>query len=718
MEIELSQKQRFLIVVIYILIIFILNNLITGVWIPIENGKNLWLFSSIGFFFFTYLSTPYFVPPRDSFATSTTSALLLATIYLDSIPTFKQELNIFRWIWFSIAVFSALSALISLLLHGINKKRNPKLFNLSLISYRLSSYLGRGQIMFSPLVIISLLGFYQGNLSQQLWLTFIWLIIVFLKPIDLLFKLLEIFRDSIKKDELDEIGEILRIDDPGIIRVKLDSHEKWIDKGLCIAHLPDNRQVELLPLFIQLNKEGIIGTGIFNNVSAKVLYKSSIGKIYRSSNQRSSKEFLKELSGDENPAELIGFVIENSEIARILFEITSDIQLEEGWLVYINQRGKKVYYQIINAKTKEEKFEDNPRGTQIVIAEQLGTLDSKMGFRKYGWLPSMNLPVFLPQTNEDIPHESIDEYGDIVIGKVPNSNISIYASFKDLIENHAAILGVTGTGKTELAFDFIRNAISKKIKVLCVDFTGEYKLRLRDLNPTFLGLEPNEALTLHDKLFDVETGDYSAGIQKKALNKFIQDISPKIHTQIEDYLNNNDSFIGIFEIEEIANTKATLRATELYLSFIFSWARKNRKKKQILLVLEEAHTIVPEMSLFRYDKVETDSVVGRMNQIALQGRKYGVGLLLISQRTALVSKTLLSQCNTVFCFTLHDETGINYLGNVFSSDYCSAIPNLKKLQLIAYGKAIKSERPIIIEIPWDEKKKKASEQLDKLFEKK
>ena len=128
-------------------------------------------------------------------------------------------------------------------------------------------------------------------------------------------------------------------------------------------------------------------------------------------------------------------------------------------------------------------------------------------------------------------------------------------------------------------------------------------------------------------------------------------------------------------------------------------------------MLEEAHTIVPEMNLFGYDRVETGAVVGRMAQIALQGRKYGVGLLLVSQRTAPVSKTLLSQCNTVLCFAMHDETGLNYLTNVFKSEHVSMIPNLKFLQAIAFGKAIHSDHPIVFEIPNDELKKEASEAL-------
>jgi len=324
----------------------------------------------------------------------------------------------------------------------------------------------------------------------------------------------------------------------------------------------------------------------------------------------------------------------------------------------------------------------------------------------------MNTPVFLPQSAIEIPQEGTDNTSDFELGFVPHSKILVKAKFNKMIESHSAILGVTGTGKTELAFDIIRRALKQGTKVFCVDFTGEYKARLDDLKPESLGLEKDMAMALQERLFDVETGDFSAGPEKTALREFVSEIGPGIEKQVDDFLQPEGPGIGVFELEEIANTKATLRATELYLSTIFNWARKNRKKRQILLVLEEAHTIVPETNLYGFDRVETSAVVGRMTQIALQGRKYGVGILLISQITALVIKTLLSQCNTVLCFALHDQTGLNYLGNVFSTDHISVIPNLKFLQGIAFGNAVNSDRPIIFEIPENEEKRKASESLD------
>jgi uncharacterized protein len=109
-----------------------------------------------------------------------------------------------------------------------------------------------------------------------------------------------------------------------------------------------------------------------------------------------------------------------------------------------------------------------------------------------------------------------------------------------------------------------------------------------------------------------------------------------VNAQTTGFLVGSDG-LAVLELTEISNSKATLRITELYLSTIMAWARQNRQARKVLIVLEEAHTIIPETVSSGFDN-ETQGVVGRIGQIALQGRKYGVGLLVISQCTALVSK--------------------------------------------------------------------------------
>lgn len=138
----------------------------------------------------------------------------------------------------------------------------------------------------------------------------------------------------------------------------------------------------------------------------------------------------------------------------------------------------------------------------------------------------------------------------------------------------------------------------------------------------------------------------------------------------------------------------------MFVNTLFDIAKKRRNDaNKISLVLEEAHTIVPEWNFQasndRYAKALTNTVA----QIALQGRKFNVGLLVIAQRTANVSKTILTQCNSIISFKQFDDTSINFLSNYYGEDIAESISNLKPRQAIAVGSAFKSSIPMIFEVP-------------------
>jgi uncharacterized protein DUF87 len=108
---------------------------------------------------------------------------------------------------------------------------------------------------------------------------------------------------------------------------------------------------------------------------------------------------------------------------------------------------------------------------------------------------------------------------EIVLGIIPGTNISAKARFYELLEFHTAILGATGTGKTELVFDIIRKAFAVDSKIFCVDFTGEYKERLKDLNPGSVGLTDEANAKMNDLVEEIETGTFGAPEEKKKLRE-------------------------------------------------------------------------------------------------------------------------------------------------------------------------------------------------------
>ena len=58
-------------------------------------------------------------------------------------------------------------------------------------------------------------------------------------------------------------------------------------------------------------------------------------------------------------------------------------------------------------------------------------------------------------------------------------------------------------------------------------------------------------------------------------------------------------------------------------------------------MLEEAHAFLPEWN-FTLQKSETN--VAYSTRMIMQARKFGLTFMIVSQRTAVVSKSALSQC--------------------------------------------------------------------------
>jgi hypothetical protein len=674
-------------------------------WVPTGGLESVWLFSGFSLWLLTLLSAPWFVPPRDALANGIVTVCMLVTADLGSVSAFRSELNALRWIFVAYGIVLIGMALVALFLHDKNQQSR-----FGRLAFRLTGTFGRAELFYTPPAMLSILGSYQKSYPTIGWLLILWTMFVVARPIERIISFQRQWQaDSNASQKMFRaIGIIDRIDDPNIVRVRLSKRAKWKPGSLHVAALSDGNQQFVLSLFDQVQGTEVMGTGLcVARVAADECIDVAIGHVYSTHDDERAATFIENLSGTKE-TKLVGFTVENSTIGNLHFEIAAVSDLAEGDVVFTKVAGRDVFYQILDAETAEESFDRNPRGTHIVKADQLGCYDPSKGFTKHPWLPAMNSPVFWAKSRRFPP--AVLSQDEFVVGDVPSTNIGVAASVSDLVEFHTAILGVTGTGKTELALDVVREAEQRDFKVFCVDFTGEYRERLSDLDPIFPAPSEQATTDLAAKLFDAETGAYGAGAEKKKLDEALRAMRAGIQTQIAEFLESEDTDLAIFELSEIANSKATLRLTELYLSAIMNWARRHRKARQILIVLEEAHTIIPEVFGAGFD-YDTQWVVSRIGQIALQGRKYGVGLMVVSQRTALVSKTILSQCNTFFTFSLIDQSSLNFLQSVYSEQHTKSIPNLGFLEFLAFGKAVRSERPILLKRPFDPAKKEASDKL-------
>jgi DNA helicase HerA-like ATPase len=117
---------------------------------------------------------------------------------------------------------------------------------------------------------------------------------------------------------------------------------------------------------------------------------------------------------------------------------------------------------------------------------------------------------------------------------------------------------------------------------------------------------------------------------------------------------------------------------------------------RVLLVLEEAHSLVPEWNSTS-NEADKQASTG-IAKAVLQGRKFGMGILVITQRTANVSKTVLNQSNTVFALRSFDATGMEFLSNYMGSDYSQLLPTLEERTAVVFGRASSCAAPLIVKL--------------------
>lgn len=573
------------------------------------------------------------------------------------------------------------------------------------LTYQPSVVFGKARVLYSIVFLFAVLAFYGIQSVRTAALVLFWGLFIALWPLGVP-ELLSGLR--LRRPSLQSVGRVSRIDSPDLLRIELDPKQPWNDSASVIYQAPDGAQHVVLPLYVHIKEGHTLGTGLSVHPSPEVVPDLAPGFVYRLEHapSLSARDVSRTFGGGDNSS-LIGFVIEESSIGAIRFETWRPDLCKEGLLVWCRIGDKKVFYQIVEGLTREESLQTDRHGFQFAVATQLGVLDAQSGFVKHPWLPTMNTPIFCESETFGAA-EAAARDGDFIYGHIPGTQLKVGGPFFDTLDYHTALLGVTGSGKTELAFDLIRHTLTKdNAKVICIDLTARYEERLKDLNHNNLSISGELSDELGKKLFEAETGAYGAGQEKKALKQFSDKLRDDVTKSLKDFLlsKSKDDRLGVITLDEISNTKATLFITELYMTCLLHFARDNPKEcPRVLVVVEEAHTVMPEPTTMGLGDYDSRGLVSKIAQIALQGRKYGVGLLVIAQRTATVSKTVLTQCNTMITLTCFDETSLGFLGNVFGKTHTGLIGNLPRLHAIVFGKGVRSERPIIVEIPFDQAK--------------
>lgn len=174
--------------------------------------------------------------------------------------------------------------------------------------------------------------------------------------------------------------------------------------------------------------------------------------------------------------------------------------------------------------------------------------------------------------------------------------------------------------------------------------------------------------------------------------EYAPDLDGKVHKDLGDLLFEwlgSDKPITILDLSGIPN-EIMISVSGTLLKIIYDalfWGQdlpNGGKEQPLLIVLEEAHN---------YLKAGEKSISSRTVQtIAKEGRKYGVGLALVTQRPSELDETVLSQCGTIIALRMNNAKDRSYIRGAIQDELQTMVdllPSLRTGEGIVSGEGVR-----------------------------
>lgn len=731
MQVKLTQLQRVIVAILYLGVLLLLFTIIDGNYNDLlwdsSNDKRIWFFSgALLIILGKYIAEPFFSKPTDAIANSLALIITLLTI------TDKSKF-VFYEIVLTISFLVLFSSLLTIFLKNFEGEIVDKANS---IAYKFSTVFGNSRVLFSFIYVPAIYSYFM-NIDNPDVVSFVvllafWVCIIFF---DIIGKTIELLGSFFKKEKLDEeeLGTAISCENPLLYHVEID-YLKHKNSSVGLGDLVTIENEKLSKsIGIIINKKQLLnklwleiylltdndGKPIKIPQNHRLGYDSlkSIVKSLNSVSKLNALDNLPTTIKDKvldsnlyiNKDKFIGYIDKGSNINKIVFQHLGDNEINEGEIVTSSIYGNETIYQLMDGLTSEEPLEFKDRyGYELAFARKLGFYDEEQHeLKTRKWLPKIYEPVF-NFVGEDVNDDLLQNISNNSIGRLPGTGLRIpIKDFNSLITHNTAILGILGIGKSRLTFELLKKTLDNtNAKIICIDITNQYLTELPNyiddaLITVDLSEEDRKELKKKNKDGDADNPQ-SWGNEKEykeLLDKYITefyDSDSRVLILNPDWHNVSvaGSQFRINHKVELTVAQKTRIISER--AFKYSYSKGETDEARCFLVYEEAHSLIPEWNSVANDGDKT--AVNGTSKVILQGRKFGLGSLVVTQRTANISKSILNQCNTVFALRVFDDTGKQFLENYIGSDYSNTLPTLEERHAIAIGKALKLKQPIIIQL--------------------
>ena len=754
MKINLTQNQRVIVAFAYLAILFGLFNILGGDFNKLirEPGydSNIWFYSGAFMIILgSYIVEPYFTKPSDTIANST--AVLITLLGISK----KENLFGYNFI-LSFAILILILGILTIFLKDSKTKCGQK-FSKSL--YWIVENFGASKFIFSIIYLFAAYSYFgkSEKIIPFICIITFWVCLTFFDVIGIIVEKISKLIKYLRNNFSEELGQAIGCENPLLYKVEIN-YTKYnlnpVKYGELVALETSNKVGSIgmvvdtkyllnkmwLSIYLLQDENGDI---LKINLKEKKLItdpKTVFTKnnlVYLLDIDSIPNESLLKTMIEENPLyrdreQFVGYVSSGSNINLINFLIIRNInnkeqKISEGVILKTIIYEQETLYQIINGNAKEEYLENFDRHSFIIgIARKLGKYNKETKeLDVIKWMPSIFSPLFFAFSSS-VSDNKIKEFAKKSIGHLPETDLEI--PIKDLnaiVTHNTAILGILGIGKSCLAYELIKRISDESIKVICIDITNEY---IKEL-PSYLSQE-NSIVSDNENVFDTIKKNYEY-IHKDEHNKQIPEKSgnlaeykKEVRKDLCQFLFNRDNVpetitfekskrVKIYNIDyhkashgekigynviatDLTQAEKTRIIAEVILKILMEIPLSEEKKAKVLLVFEEAHALIPEWNTVANegDKNATNGTA----KVILQGRKYGLGSLIITQRTANVSKSILNQCNTIFALRVFDKTAQEFLENYIGGDYANTLATLEERHAVVFGKGLNLKQPVIVQL--------------------
>ncbi|AEA47507.1 helicase HerA domain-containing protein [Archaeoglobus veneficus] len=463
--------------------------------------------------------------------------------------------------------------------------------------------------------------------------------------------------------------------------------------------------------------------------------KGAVGRIY----------------GEASPTEFNFVVFDPKEVRRTDYvKVWNDV---DGWVVAqvldIRATADLSGSDVLQGRNAEKEL-------YVAKATVIGKRDEKGLLRvpKTPFVPGEN--VFKAEEELVIDVLGLEKEG-IYLGLLQDTDIRVNLDINSLVQKHCCILAKTGSGKSYTAGVIIEELLERGVPLFIIDPHGEYAtlkepnrneeeiqrmevfgVKPRGYSNVMIYVPPNSpfvdradgVLKLDGLNLTAEEIVELAGITNstsqallyqaiknlKGSNYTIEDIMSEIES-----IKHNAKWALLGHLEKIVEAglfdenptpvhvllqkgKAVVldmrgvppEHQDLIVSRICHQLFELRKRNEVpagMIVLEEAHNFIPERGFGR--AVSTPV----LRTIASEGRKFGLGLMVISQRPARVDKNVISQCNTQIILRVTNPNDINAIKKGVEGLTAEMVDEIKRLPPgTAMVVSPELERPIIVSV--------------------